>query len=221
VRALLPGSGRDRQLGMRVIRGLSPLTIAPYPAEVTMGRGLQFGVFSLVQGTYWFAAYPIRLDGRSPAATTTTLFGGWHAPIADLITSTPSARLLSQDVIDRKASSAAWGRHRVTLAGDAAHLAAPTMGQGTCHAFEDAVALGNALARSLEPESLRRYEAARAPRSAEMVRQSHVAAVTGQWRNPAFCAMRDLLIRTTPAWLQIRQLRSIFTFDDADVLAHH
>ena len=107
----------------------------------------------------------------------------------------------------------------MTLVGDAAHLAAPTMGQGTCHAFEDALALANAVATTLEPAALRRYEAARAPRAAALVRRSHLAAVAGQWRSPLVCASRDLMMRATPARSQARQLRAMFTFGPADVLA--
>lgn len=35
-----------------------------------------------------------------------------------------------------------WGRGRVTLTGDAAHLSTAMLGQGTNQAFEDALALG-------------------------------------------------------------------------------
>lgn len=41
-----------------------------------------------------------------------------------------------------------WGRRRVTLAGDAAHLATPVLAQGSSQAFEDAVALGRAIGKS-------------------------------------------------------------------------
>lgn len=35
-----------------------------------------------------------------------------------------------------------WGRGRVTLLGDAAHLATPFLAQGTSQAFEDGLELG-------------------------------------------------------------------------------
>src|SRR6185312_6886673 len=73
VRRLLTGADDSRQLVMRVIRGLSTLTLPDYPAHVTMGRGLQFGIFALHQGTYWFAAYPIRRAGESAEATVRAL----------------------------------------------------------------------------------------------------------------------------------------------------
>ncbi len=219
VRQLLTGDDGSRRLGMRVIRGLSATTLPDYPAHVTMGRGVQFGIFALHQGTYWFAAYPVSRAGSSAADTVRTLFAGWHQPIEQLVATTPEQAWLSHDVSDRKPPSAVWGRAAITLVGDAAHLAAPTMGQGTCHAFEDALALANALSDTLDPAALRRYEAARAPRSAALVKRSHLAAVAGQWRSPLVCASRDLMMKATPARSQARQLRAMFTFSAADVLA--
>lgn len=219
VRRLLTGADDSRQLGMRVIRGLSTLTLPDYPAHVTMGRGLQFGIFALHQGTYWFAAYPTGRAGDSAEATVRALFAGWHQPIGELIEATPARNWLSHDVLDRKPPGAVWGRAAVTLVGDAAHLAAPTMGQGTCHALEDALALANAVARTLDPAALRRYEAARAPRAAALVKRSHLAAVAGQWSSPLVCAGRDLMMKATPARAQARQLRTMFTYRPADVLA--
>lgn len=219
VRRVLTGEDGSRRLGMRVIRGLSTTTLADYPAQVTMGRGVQFGIFALSEGTYWFAAYPASRALASAADSVRALFAGWHQPIEELVATTPAECWLSHDVFDRKPPGAVWGRAAVTLVGDAAHLAAPTMGQGTCHAFEDALALANALAGTLEPAALRRYEAARAPRATALVKRSHLAAVAGQWRSPLVCAGRDLMMKATPARSQIRQLRTMFTFSAADVLA--
>ena len=58
-----------------------------------------------------------------------------------------------------------WGRGRASLVGDAAHVIPPNMGMGTPLAFEDAAALGLALAEhGCTPEALRAYEAARRDR---------------------------------------------------------
>jgi 2-polyprenyl-6-methoxyphenol hydroxylase-like FAD-dependent oxidoreductase len=52
-----------------------------------------------------------------------------------------------------------WGKGRVTLVGDAAHCMPPNMGMGTPLAFEDAAALGHALAdHGVRPEALRSFE---------------------------------------------------------------
>ena len=57
-----------------------------------------------------------------------------------------------------------WGAGRVSLAGDAAHLATPFLGQGTGQALEDAVELARAIAtHGPTAEALRAYEAVRIP----------------------------------------------------------
>lgn len=216
VRASLTGGARDlRDTGMRVVRGLSELDLPSRPAEVVMGRGLQFGLFPLRRGTYWFAAYPRRCDLGEAGRSVATLFAAWGAPVPGLVAATPPDSVLTHDVVDRRPPGRIWGRDRVTLAGDAAHLAAPTMGQGTCHAFEDAVELGSTIARGLDAEALRAYEAHRARRVGAMVRSSHAAAVVGQSRSRLLCAVRDLAMRSTPAAVAARQLRSMFTLDVA------
>lgn len=82
-----------------------------------------------------------------------------------------------------------WGRGRATLAGDAAHLGTPLLGQGSSAAFEDALALGHELKGTkggegeggagplpppppLDAALLRRYERARIPRATAIQRAS-------------------------------------------------
>ena len=67
-----------------------------------------------------------------------------------------------------RADAGAWGRGRVTLVGDAAHLATPYLGTGTSAAYTDALELGRALgaAGGPDPAALRAYEALRGPQAA-------------------------------------------------------
>ena len=87
-----------------------------------------------------------------------------------------------------------WGWGRATLAGDAAHLGTPLLGQGSSAAFEDALALGHELKKKkkerrggaaegggggeeeqlplLDASVLRRYETARIPRATAIQRAS-------------------------------------------------
>lgn len=58
-----------------------------------------------------------------------------------------------------------WGKGRVTLVGDAAHLIPPMHAQGTSQAMEDVVQLAHSLADlGLTTDALRHYEATRTPR---------------------------------------------------------
>ena len=68
-----------------------------------------------------------------------------------------------------------WSVHHATLLGDAAHPMTPFMAQGACMAIEDAVVLARALDgadRASAPRALRRYDAARLERTAEIQRRS-------------------------------------------------
>ncbi|MCK8786948.1 FAD-dependent monooxygenase [Roseomonas sp. NAR14] len=64
----------------------------------------------------------------------------------------------------------AWGRGAVTLMGDACHPMLPFMAQGAGMAVEDAVVLARCVSEGGEDivASLRRYEAARQPRTAQI-----------------------------------------------------
>lgn len=225
VRAGLNPAGPDRRLGMRVVRGVSTMVLADQPAELTLGRGLQFGVFAMRTGTYWFAAGPRRQFEPLGAPLVSgpvwlERFNRWHDPIGPLLASTPEEQLVITDVWDRRPPTAPWGRGWVTLAGDAAHMAAPTMGQGTCHAFEDAAVLTAALReRGISEAALRHYEQVRTPRVTAAVRGAHLAAVAGTWTNPVTAGLRALGMSLTPQFAQHRQLRAMFDFPEPAGLA--
>lgn len=94
----------------------------------------------------------------------------------------PHARALLDacDTVTRSAlhvrePMAAWSQGRMTILGDAAHPMVPFMAQGACMAIEDAVVLARALEGATSEtaaEALRRYDAARIPRTAEVQRSS-------------------------------------------------
>ena len=220
IRAGLSLASPERRLGMRVVRGVSSIMLNDQPAELTLGRGLQFGVFAMRAGTYWFAAGPRRQFEplRAPLVPTDVWlerFHRWHDPIRPILESTPDEHLVVNDTWDRRPPAAPWGRGLVTLAGDAAHMAAPTMGQGTCHAFEDAAVLTAALLeQGVNEAALRHYEQIRTPRATAAVRNAHLAAVAGTWTNPVTAGLRALGMSLTPQFAQRRQLRAIFDFQE-------
>ncbi len=77
-----------------------------------------------------------------------------------------------------------WSSGRATLLGDACHPMLPFMAQGACQAIEDAMVLVRCLALDDEtPAALRRYEALRRPRTAEIQRRS--------WRNATVFHLPD------------------------------
>jgi salicylate hydroxylase len=91
---------------------------------------------------------------------------------------------------------ASWGRGPVTLLGDAAHPMLPFLAQGAAMAIEDAAVLARELARSPDdrPGALRRYEAARRPRTARVLRAARRNDFHYHLRGPA-AMVRDAALR--------------------------
>jgi salicylate hydroxylase len=92
---------------------------------------------------------------------------------------------------------ASWGRGPVTMLGDAAHPMLPFLAQGAAMAIEDAAVLARELVRApLRDRSaaLRRYEAARRPRTARVQNAARRNDFHYHLRGPAAFA-RDTVLR--------------------------
>jgi 2-polyprenyl-6-methoxyphenol hydroxylase-like FAD-dependent oxidoreductase len=202
---------RLRYLGFAVARGIAGHRHEPFPALMSMGAGSQFGMFPLPAGrTYWFASFRTEHGLPADPRTALTEFAGWHDPIPTVLAATPPDRLVLTDVYD-SAPVRRWHRGRVTLAGDAAHPSAPTLGQGAGQAFEDAVALARCLGATPDvPRALAAYQQARASRANALTKQAHRMARLGNWRSPALCALRDRMIAAPSTEIQLRRLRGTF-----------
>ncbi|MQT15472.1 FAD-dependent urate hydroxylase HpxO [Segnochrobactrum spirostomi] len=97
-------------------------------------------------------------------------FGGWVPEVQALIDAIEPETTNRVEIFDID-PFVPWVTGRVALLGDAAHNTTPDIGQGGCMAMEDAVVLAEALSRhdgSLDA-GLQAYEAARAPRTRELV----------------------------------------------------
>lgn len=199
-------------LNMRVVRGIAPLDIRPHPADMLMGVGVQFGIFAMTGSTYWFASY-----GEPPTAprrirsTLATRLAGFSDLAHDLVTATPDEALVVTETFDCDPAPAPWGKGPVTVVGDAAHFAAPTLGQGACHALEDAAALASSSVRHDGwPDRFRDYEHNRADRASRHVRAARQAARAGVQRSAVLAAARNAALRTMPRAVLARQLAAQF-----------
>ncbi|MEU1780098.1 MULTISPECIES: FAD-dependent monooxygenase [Streptomyces] len=212
------GGGDLRYLGHAVARGVAAYACPGHPALLALGPGRQFGLFPLPEGRmYWFAAFAVPEGGARAGPSSLPFlqrhFAAWHDPVPAVLRSTDPAAVTVTAIHDR-APLRRWGRGVVALVGDAAHPAAPAMGQGTCQALEDAVVLARALGATDDvPAALRAYAARRRRRAHAVTVQSHWMGRLGQWRAPVLCAVRDGLIRATPRSALLGALRSSFTFD--------
>ncbi len=217
VREALLGPERPRPAGQVAWRGICPRSAtASDPGGESWGRGARFGFVPIDDAqAYWYA---VRDTAASPPHTADqhaallAFYRDWHAPIPDLLRTTNAADVIRTELFDR-VPTATWGRDRVTLLGDAAHPMTPNLGQGGCQAIEDAWVLGRELARDPSPTGLRRYEAARQPRTKRFVEESWRFGQISQSSNPALIAVRNLAMRFAPESLMQRSLAWSFDFD--------
>lgn len=103
-----------------------------------------------------------------------------------------------------------WGDGAVTLLGDAAHAMPPFLAQGAAQAIEDAVVLARELADAPDlPAALRRYEAARVPRTARVQRAARGMDRIYHLGGAARLA-RDLVMRVQPESAVLERYRWIY-----------
>jgi 3-(3-hydroxy-phenyl)propionate hydroxylase len=93
-----------------------------------------------------------------------------------------------------------WRKGRVFLAGDAAHLMPPFLGQGACSALRDAINLAwklDLVIRGATPEALLdTYELERSPHATVLVQGSVIVGQIACERDPEKAAARDAMYRS-------------------------
>lgn len=210
VRAALHGDYPPRYAGYTAWRGVAEAGegLVPRGAGLEVwGSGARFGCVYIGGGrVYWFATRNAPEGGRDEPGRGRErlfeMFGGWCEPVEAMIRATPEGEVRRDDIHDRD-PVLRWGRGPVTLLGDAAHPMTPNLGQGAGQALVDAAALGDALAKSPEPErALRNYERRRALPSAALVLASRLAGAAGQTERPALIRLRDSAFRGAPDLLR-------------------
>jgi 2-polyprenyl-6-methoxyphenol hydroxylase-like FAD-dependent oxidoreductase len=208
VRKALHGPSRAKYVGYCAWQGVSMLEI-PNDKGTSLeiwGLGRRTGYGYLGKGRWgWWGSALVPGGGADPAEerseSVASRFNGWWGASPALIRSTPSDKILRNDIRVR-APDRTWGRGAVTLLGDAAHLMTPDLGQGACQAIIDAAVLARAL-RGVSADglqaALRRYEEIRRPQSAHIAKASARVGRHAHYRNPAAFAIRNALLRALPA----------------------
>jgi 2-polyprenyl-6-methoxyphenol hydroxylase-like FAD-dependent oxidoreductase len=212
-RALWPDSA-PRYAGYTAWRGVTEFELDPGRLTESWGSGERFGLVDIGGGrAYWFATKNAsENEGDEPGGRLAELvrrFGGWHAPIPDVLGASEEGAVLRNDVYYLDPLPA-WSRGSVVLVGDAAHATTPGIGQGAAQAIEDAVVLARSLSeRSDLKDALDDYEASRRPRAERVLKMSRRADRGGQLEGRLACAIRNTIVRLMPASAQRRQLKPI------------
>lgn len=179
IRAHVLGAKVERRhVGYVNFNGLVPSSpdLAPEDTWVTyVGSHKRASMMPVGGGRfYYFFDVPMQ-PGATPVAADVAEelahhFQGWPAPVQALIRRLEPARATRAEIFDIDPLPRLV-RGRVALLGDAAHSAAPDLGQGGCQAMEDAWVLANVLASNDlgVADALERYESARRERTAEII----------------------------------------------------
>jgi 2-polyprenyl-6-methoxyphenol hydroxylase-like FAD-dependent oxidoreductase len=212
VRKQFINDGEPISRGYTIWRGTAPITLAAIPPATGIelyGRGKRFGIGPVGLGrTGWWAA--ANTDGTDKLHD---LFGGWYAPVIDLIAATPPESILQNAATDREPNKL-WGAGRMTLLGDAIHPTTPNLGQGGCQAMEDAIVLARCFEKySPSEKALRTYERLRHRRTATLTRMSRYYGRVGQLENTWARALRRMSLSLAPEPLAQRLMQIVFDYD--------
>jgi salicylate hydroxylase len=130
-----------------------------------LGRDSEIFVFATTPQENWIE------EGWTLAGDVAELraaFADFHPEARALL---DACEVVTRSALHVRAPMAAWARGTAVLLGDAAHPMVPFMAQGACMAIEDAVVLARAVEgadKTEVAEALRRYEAARIPRTSRV-----------------------------------------------------
>jgi 2-polyprenyl-6-methoxyphenol hydroxylase-like FAD-dependent oxidoreductase len=220
VRASLRGEEPPRYSGETCYRGVAPF-VHPEPhvlREIQGPGGLRCCVVALDrERVYWWATRPAPAGEeeapRERKERLGSLFAGWAHHFPEALAATATDAILRNDLFDR-VPIPRWSRRRVTLLGDAAHPTTPNLGQGACMAIEDAVVLARMLASHPRvTDAFAAYERERLARTSSIVRMSWRMGKISSWTSPLAVAVRDAMVKATPAWVMSRVLRDQIGYD--------
>lgn len=148
---------------------------APTTWTTVVGDGCRVSTMPVREGQYAFFDVPRPTDELTrepPVDALRAAFAGWPPAVARLVDALDPAGVVNV-AIRTHDPLPVLARGRVVLLGDAAHTAAPDLGQGGCMAMEDAVVLTHHLAAAgTVEEALRRYSDERVPRAADVIRRA-------------------------------------------------
>ncbi|MGX6512675.1 FAD-dependent oxidoreductase [Rhodococcus sp. SJ-2] len=208
-RILFPGHPGLKPSGQHAAQAIVPdftQDVSPIIGEMLDHRsGGRFGTLPMADGSiYWYALWDSRQQVPSDPSSLLRWLrydrAEWHPAVGDLLSATDPERIHVRETASLARPLPSLTVGRVALLGDAAHAMTPDLGQGASQAFEDAVALIDAIRTSQHdvPVALRRYDAERRARTARMILLSRLTGRLSSLRGVAG-ATRDAVMRLMPA----------------------
>jgi 2-polyprenyl-6-methoxyphenol hydroxylase-like FAD-dependent oxidoreductase len=213
VRPTVVGPDATRYSGQTCFRGIARIA-PPEPGILreVQGRGQRASVCPVDENTvYWWTAFNAPPNEIVPVGERkqrlTAIYSKWPFGIRDAIEATPEESILQNDLIDR-APVRTYVRGRTALVGDAAHPTTPNLGQGANMAIDDVIVLARALrSQASVPAALERYQRERLKRTRLVVQRSWNFGRMMRWDSPIGVAIREWMMRSTPASTMRSMLR--------------
>ncbi|PKF79117.1 aromatic ring hydroxylase [Vibrio sp. vnigr-6D03] len=187
------------------------------------GAGKRIGLIDVGGGeVYWWGTANMRnRDAKKWKGNATDIlafYEGWPSIVSEIISSTSDDKIISVPAQD-KDFSAAWGKGRITLLGDAAHPMLTSLGQGAGMAIEDAAVLAHTLRDCKDPvAALRQYEEIRIPRAQMLVNASKALSETEQDDRYFHRLKRDFSLKWLPQSKLKQNLKSSLDFEAEGIL---
>ena len=213
VRARLFPAVRPRYGGSTSWRAIVPDTTSDGRLVAAWGPGAEFGALRVSDSEmYWYGYFrsPEGMQFTDELSAARRRFDSWAPWIRDLVTATSAVGLMRHDVYHLPDGLPSYASGRVVFAGDAAHAALPTAGQGAALAFEDAVCVGRLIGAPVRAggdmaAAMVAFDQARRMRCQRIVRTAIALGrfgsdLPGGWRQH----VRNAVLRVSPAGPMIR-----------------
>lgn len=194
-----------------VVDAIEGLETYQNEATEAWGKGTRFGFVQLNdRQLYWY--FLADKDMAEADSDIIPFLKEYHPSVEQIIKATPKQNWFVSPIMDLKPIQQ-WSLDKVCLIGDAAHATTPNLGQGACQAIEDAYVLGKLLQKHSINEAFRLYPLLRKEKAHAVVNMSWKIGKLSQLRNPLAIAFRDFVMKTTPDYLNRKQLEKLFALE--------
>lgn len=197
-RSMFPRHPGIRATGSVSWRAVVPADGLDVTAAETWGAGTRFSVLPLPGGEVHFSAMArsrLLPDGDGSAEELRKVFGGWHAPVPELLARAADGGFFFDEIEELAGPLPSFLLGSTVLIVDAGHPMTPNVGSANL-VLEDAAELAYAVSGADSWTGLRaglaRYDALRRPRTERMAKLSRRMGRVAGVRSPLAVAMRDI-----------------------------
>ncbi|MFT5824082.1 MAG: 2-polyprenyl-6-methoxyphenol hydroxylase-like FAD-dependent oxidoreductase [Crocinitomix sp.] len=214
VRQHLFSNNRIRHANQICWRGITTYTLPSalqHELNEAWGKNERFGFVQIAENkVYWYALKSFKHDKNEHSLDDLAQsFDNYNSVIKNIIASSQKEQINKAEISDLKPIKI-WHKENVCLIGDAAHAATPNMGQGACQAIEDAYVLAECLNKYETNRAYAEFQKLRIKKAQSVVKASWNIGKMAHISNPILKAIRDQMMRMTPAALGKNRTEQLF-----------